>query len=96
MKVNFSQEEIMIWETQLEEEIKQKLNPCVKRYKDPRKVKVIGLRRSDKYFSYGKESTYVKKKHRREFRSKCKDLMRRGKFENLPNKKVGTQGWETW
>lgn len=96
MNVIFNQAEALIWEQEIDEAKRQQQNPYVKRCKDPRKEKLVGFRRSDKYFSYGKENTFVKKTHRRTFRSKCKNLIRRGQYENLPNKKIGTQGWETW
>ncbi len=93
---HFNREEILLWEQTIDSEKIESLYPCIKNYKDPRKEKLKDFRHSDKYFSYGKESPYIKRKHRRDFRAKCKNLIRRGKYDWLPKQPVGTQGWETW
>ncbi|OEH94252.1 hypothetical protein BFG57_08935 [Bacillus solimangrovi] len=68
---------------------------CSEKLKDPKKEKLKNFRHTDKYFSYDKECSHVKKEDRRHYRSKCKQLMREGKYDKL-TKHVKTSGWLTW
>jgi len=42
-----------------------------------------------------KESTDGRRKSRRQYRARCKKLLRGGRYDEMPIYK-GTQGWDTW
>lgn len=95
MKLEFDKVEILEWETEVDNKVFQKFYYKEKTHKNPRLEKLKDYRKTDKYFHFGKESTYVKRLCRREYRSKTKSLIKQGKYDKI-TKPVKTQGWLTW